>query len=469
MTAEMWPLSHLHYRNVLANESQHLFMYVKSGYVQSFITTEEIAAAFEVGKAMLEQSFLQKYLQESQVVRNGYQQLYKKVKSLQLGSLSSHQLAEYLREYQRLFEHVYALFKITQPEYPAAAVQQLRELLQQYVKNDQVEEAFIALTTPTEIDMIKQEEIDAYQLSLKPTISESDLLEYAEKYPWFFFNTYNRKTIRAFLQARFDDLQNISIAERKQFIVRAYESVEQQRRTYTAWLKRVKNDPQITYLSSLFGKLANDRLELKKWWVGTEYLFLEFFEEIAKRLSVSVDDFFMGYRIDEIYQALEQGEKLPYDLVQSRKRLYVCVLDGETLRFLEEKDAQQFYDQHVKAPQTASRQLTEVRGMIANTGKVTGVARIIRVEDLSELLKDMERFKEGEIIVTTMTQPTMAGLARKAAAIVTNEGGITSHAAILAREFGIPCIVGTKTATELIRDGDRIEVDAEKGIVKRLN
>ena len=72
-------------------------------------------------------------------------------------------------------------------------------------------------------------------------------------------------------------------------------------------------------------------------------------------------------------------------------------------------------------------------------------------------------FEDGEILVTTMTSPSMMPLAKKAAAIVTNEGGICSHAAIVSREFGIPCIVGTGNATRTFKDGDIIEVNATEG------
>ena len=57
---------------------------------------------------------------------------------------------------------------------------------------------------------------------------------------------------------------------------------------------------------------------------------------------------------------------------------------------------------------------------------------------------------------------------KKAAAIVTDEGGITSHAAIVSRELGIPCVIGTKFATKVFKDGDLIEVDADKGIVRKI-
>ncbi len=88
------------------------------------------------------------------------------------------------------------------------------------------------------------------------------------------------------------------------------------------------------------------------------------------------------------------------------------------------------------------------------------------MEDFVKLREDIKNFKEKEILVTSMTQPSMVVMVKKAAAIVTNEGGITSHAAVLAREFNIPCIVGTRNATIILKTGDLIEVDATKGTIQ---
>ena len=75
---------------------------------------------------------------------------------------------------------------------------------------------------------------------------------------------------------------------------------------------------------------------------------------------------------------------------------------------------------------------------------------------------------EGNVLVTVMTSPDMVIAVKKAGAIVTDEGGFLCHAAILSREFDIPCIVGTVNATKVLNDGDLVEVDAEKGIVRVL-
>ncbi len=103
-----------------------------------------------------------------------------------------------------------------------------------------------------------------------------------------------------------------------------------------------------------------------------------------------------------------------------------------------------------------------VNGQTACQGYAKGVARIIL--DVSQF----DRFNEGEILVTGMTRPEFLPLMKKAAGIVTNEGGITCHAAIVSRELGKPCIIGTKNATTRIPDGATVEVRANHATVRIL-
>jgi len=76
--------------------------------------------------------------------------------------------------------------------------------------------------------------------------------------------------------------------------------------------------------------------------------------------------------------------------------------------------------------------------------------------------------KRDKIIVAPMTTPILTTVLKKSRAIVTDEGGLLCHAANIAREFKIPCVVGTKTATQVLKDGDKVEVDANKGIVRKI-
>lgn len=102
------------------------------------------------------------------------------------------------------------------------------------------------------------------------------------------------------------------------------------------------------------------------------------------------------------------------------------------------------------------------KGTSACQGKVTGKVRVILGPP------DFQKFKNGEILVTDMTRPDFLPIMRHAKAIITNEGGLTSHAAIISRELNIPCVLGTKVATRVLKDGDLVEVDANRGIIKKL-
>jgi pyruvate, water dikinase len=118
-----------------------------------------------------------------------------------------------------------------------------------------------------------------------------------------------------------------------------------------------------------------------------------------------------------------------------------------------------------KAEQPRSEEAVEegpfLRGFGASPGVAAGVARILRGA------AEMDKLKTGEVLVTSMTTPDMVPAMSQAAAIVTDEGGMTCHAAIVSRELGVPCVVGTREATSLVKDGMEVTVDGKAGLVYR--
>ena len=103
-----------------------------------------------------------------------------------------------------------------------------------------------------------------------------------------------------------------------------------------------------------------------------------------------------------------------------------------------------------------------LHGQCGATGKASGKVRVIHH------MAHLDYFKRGEVLVTAATNPAFVVAMKKAAAIVTDEGGITCHAAILSRELGIPCVIGTKIGTQVLKDGDRLKIDATEGVVKKV-
>jgi len=110
-----------------------------------------------------------------------------------------------------------------------------------------------------------------------------------------------------------------------------------------------------------------------------------------------------------------------------------------------------------------SEELGEIllKGIGASPGLASGKVKIIHD------IKEIDKIEEGDVLVTKMTTPDMVPAMKKASAIVTDDGGLTCHAAIISRELGTPCVVGTQRATEVLKDNMVVTVDGEKGIVYR--
>lgn len=99
---------------------------------------------------------------------------------------------------------------------------------------------------------------------------------------------------------------------------------------------------------------------------------------------------------------------------------------------------------------------------MAFQGKATGRVKVVFTGD------DLKKVERGDVLVAVMTFPHFIAAMEKASAFVTDEGGILCHAAIVSREMRKPCVIATKKATKIFKDGDMVEVDAEKGIVRKV-
>ncbi|MCL4399014.1 phosphoenolpyruvate synthase [Candidatus Parvarchaeota archaeon] len=152
---------------------------------------------------------------------------------------------------------------------------------------------------------------------------------------------------------------------------------------------------------------------------------------------------------------IEQHYKRPMDIEWAKDEsgdIYIVQARAETV-----------WSNKDKIKTAESKQGVILSGLSASPGFVSGSAHTILD------VKDIDKFKSGEILITIMTSPDWVPAMKKAKAIVTDEGGITSHAAIVSRELGVPCIVGTggrgKKATDVIKTGDIITVDSKNGLV----
>ena len=144
------------------------------------------------------------------------------------------------------------------------------------------------------------------------------------------------------------------------------------------------------------------------------------------------------------------------------KNFLVLSQRGKGTIFLENNLAAKEYSDIKFIKENIKNNVNEIKGVPAYAGQAAGRVKIIN--NVKELIK----MKKGDILISRATSPDLLSAMKKAAAIVTDEGGITCHAAIVSRELKIPCVVGTKIATKIFKDGDKVKVDAVKGIVKKV-
>ncbi len=184
------------------------------------------------------------------------------------------------------------------------------------------------------------------------------------------------------------------------------------------------------------------------------------FAEIARRISLDPIDLYY-LTLGEIETALKEGRVKP-GLIEDRKMLTILFYPEKNLEIREGADAEAFLSKGNFAPiMSDSVGASELEGQTASLGIVSGRAVVVKNSD--EALKLVQK---GDILVAPYTAPEYLPAMKNAVAIVTETGGITSHAAIVSRELKIPCVIGVADATSILHTGDTIEVNADKGVIR---
>ena len=203
--------------------------------------------------------------------------------------------------------------------------------------------------------------------------------------------------------------------------------------------------------------------------LGSGFVY-EIIKEIAKRLQIE-PRILECSTFNEIAEMVRDKSKRSRGLTLARRRgeKFVAITTKDGCTFLSHKESDQilnrFHNSRVGGQQ--------VKGDVASPGTHTANAVLLNVgignENTNILNDKIKQMKNGQVVVAATTGPEMMAGLIKAGAIVANEGGIISHAAVISRELKIPCLVNTRCATDIIQDGDLVRVDAYKGIATVIN
>jgi phosphoenolpyruvate synthase/pyruvate phosphate dikinase len=212
----------------------------------------------------------------------------------------------------------------------------------------------------------------------------------------------------------------------------------------------------IAELMSEFALVRQERFEA---FNRAGFLARALFEEVANRLGLIYSEvsYLTPTELLEALASSQPGDEQLREKAVERAKGYAMVMERGEIRLY--SGAQMEF---IVKEEEAIPIMSEVRGKVASRGVAVGEARVILDKS------DFNKIQEGDILVVTATTPEYTLILNKVAAIVADVGGVTSHTAFIAREMGIPCVTNTKIGTKIFKDGDLVEVDAIRGVVKKL-
>lgn len=405
---------------------KHAAIFGKNFTATFYLSEDDVERNREKGYGFfMKKSNCDLLLKEIHKYRLGLEKSCKKLLSIDLSELSSKELFEVYVDVGTKLGPLFTAYSMTQPD----RTPHIEEKLEEYLEDQpiaSIPHAVQVLSTP----------LHTFNVSLKAT---------------HMFRTFSE-----LLKAETAKI-DMTLMDQPLYTI---EDVPQDEKN--ALLRSLNPPAYIEHIIYVLSTFAEERLQMRfSWMLGIYYSEL-FLIELKRRYGVSKSDLRM-YDLPELDDIVWKGKMVSEEILKERKKGFLKVLDENTVKTYVGDAAVKYVKEHLEGVQ---HKVSLLDGRTANLGRVKGPAIVFSYKHPEEHTKKIQNMKGGEIIVSEMTRPNLVMACRKAAAIVTDEGGALCHAAIIAREFDIPCIVGTGSATRMIKDGDMLDVDGNKGTVR---
>jgi len=379
-----------------------------------------------------------------------------------LAELTDEALLILCRHYLQLF-HRRITSSAVIDHFALGSDQYIADLLRQEVgkldNESRFTEIFSIATAPVHQSFINKSEMDLLKIAIERPNDRQAIERYQQKYYWVhnnYFSAFHRSV--GFFTKEISAWRQSSVDLKTKY--RALRDTPRRNATAkTALFRRYRFSRHLRTLLKLseeFTWWQDERKRATYWNIDLGHHILGAMarrrhlpSELAKYLTP-----------DEVEAWWTTGRPTATEL-RRRQRGCAIVMTRAGSTVFTGREITKLHDRMFPAKQSDA--VKDIRGLSASVGRVTGPVRVITS------VQQIGKVKPGDILVAVMTRPDYIAGIKKAAAIVTNEGGITCHAAIVSRELGIPCVIGTKIATEVFHDNDRVEVNANHGVVTLIS
>jgi len=382
---------------------------------------------------------------------------------------------DYIRDYKKIYSHYFVILTLERP-----LAKYLRDLLQEEVTDGQkAENYFNILITEPKSMVARQEERAGLKLAVKISknkkwlalfkLSDQKIIKEIKKEEALYKLIRNHEKKFFWLTRDYEDpILTISdiIGRLKKHLqnnpIQKLANYEKENKDLIAKRKKIIKELKLSSKEQVLFIAMRDGLrlkELRKSIVSQSlYYYDSVLNEICRRAGLNLRQVRFLVGTNEVSSVLKRAENWDKILNERLKRSGYFTYHGKT-KIIAGKEIDELFERLIRV----EKDIKEIKGFSAATGKATG--RVIVVMNPNECAK----MKRGDIIVTAQVVPAFSPWIAMAGGLICDGGtGITSHPATLAREAKIPCVTGTRVATRVLRDGQQVEVDGYKGMVRIL-
>lgn len=386
-----------------------------------------------------------------------------RVSEQNLNRCTGKELWDMWEKYMKYYEQAYSWSEPVVLSLSDSLGSYLRTYLEQVISNKtELALTYSVLTAPCEKSFAKKEEEALLRLALKIHCKQIKNVELAiqkhvQMFGWIPYDyglqiwdtVYFSKLLEHMIKQ--DDIETKLKNSKKYFL----ELPKQQRMLE----KKYKIDKEHKRLFETLRTATYLQDYKKELFTLAHVRISRLFDECAKRFST--ERMLVQYYLpEELKNALCNGELLPGKELRARSTQSLFIFEVSGVKMITGKESRDFVQKHLKKDEASSHVLS---GITASAGSYTGSVRIVRG------VEDIKNVRKGDVLVASMTSPEYVPAMRIAGAVITDQGGIMCHAAILSRELGIPCLVGTQSATRVLKDGDIVELHADHNSVKVIS
>lgn len=462
---------------------KHFLYYHNKGMGKAFYEKHEMEKSAKQAFAVLsDQSKLNSFVAKIEDCIKDIQKHISVVVNINFEELGLTELTNYVQKQLDLDLEIFTLYDVTQPQNFTLFEKEIRLALEEKIDDSaEVEKVIGILTGSHKSNAVSDEELEWLKIIAKVKgsnkfVSKVDLAytnphiykqihSHFEKYKLLTLGDGHwEPNIDHFLD-NFEMDQGRDLGSIESRIHELETSMSRVIEERNKLIDKYMIDKQTVYYCDLIAEIGHQRFMMRT----DGFIPLAFangpFLTIASQLELDVAE--LSYlSVNELLSFLKHPTESMVNELKDRKKndTYLMVIEGDKRCFFYGDKAKQEYNKRVETEDYSG--IKEFSGNTAMVGKVNGKALVFQWgEDLQEAIGNI---KEETILIAGQTRPQLMPLIRACVGIVTDEGGVTSHAAIVARELKMPCVVGTKVATKVLKTGDKIELDADNGKVKLL-